>query len=72
MNRNRAPAYDCPKVSAAEKIAAALEIPPDYVGVSHIEMAGSRRILIEGAVRVLSYDENVICLDLKKTHIAVL
>lgn len=67
----KAPVYRLQDESAGQRIAAALEIPPDFIGSSHIEMDGSRHLIIEGCRRVLCYDENLISLDLKQTHIQI-
>ena len=41
----------------SEKLAHVLDIPPDTIGnVSHIEIAGNSRVLIEGCKGILEYE----------------
>lgn len=69
--KRSAPKYIQPRQKTGEKIAAALEVPPDFVGASHVDILGNNRLLIEGCRRVLCYDDNIISLDMKKSHMQI-
>lgn len=69
--RENAPKYIKPRQPTGERIAAALEVPTDYVGASHVDILGTNRLLIEGCRRVLCYDDNIISLDMKKSHMQI-
>lgn len=69
--KNNTPKYIKPDQGTGEKIAAALEVPPNYIGASYIEMLGNNRLLIEGCRRILCYDDNIISLDMKKSHMQI-